>query len=59
MKNLNEFERLTFEMRKHQKAYFNTRSTGHLKASKHYEQEVDKFLFEKVNNQKQGAIDFG
>jgi len=59
VKNLNEFERLVFEMRKQQKSYFKTRNQGTLRLSKQYEIEVDKRLSEKINNQQQGAIDFG
>ena len=44
MTELSEFERLVREMRTAQRAYFRSRSSGVLEASKRLEREVDTFL---------------
>lgn len=41
---MNELLELVTEMRKHQKAYFRTRSSEELKLSKEFEKKVDKFI---------------
>ena len=44
MAELSEFERLVREMRTAQRAYFRSRQSGALEASKRLEREVDAFL---------------
>lgn len=44
MAELSEFEKLVREMRTAQRAYFRSRSSGALEASKRLEREVDAFL---------------
>lgn len=41
---MNELLELVTEMRKHQKAYFRTRSSEELKLSKEFEKKVDEYI---------------
>jgi hypothetical protein len=45
---MSEFEKLVFEMRKAQRAYFSTRDKGVLELSKKLERQVDEYLKNKV-----------
>lgn len=53
---MTEFEQLVYAMRHAQRQYFKSREPKFLAESKKYEAEVDKYLLEKLNEQKQPKL---
>jgi len=53
---MTKFEELVYAMRYAQRQYFKSRENRFLAESKRYEAEVDKYLMEKLNEQKQPKL---
>lgn len=53
---MTEFEQLVHAMRHAQRQYFKSREPKFLAEAKKYESEVDKYLMERLNEQKQPKL---